>query len=446
MSTQYLSFGSIAELHNNNLITTSPLGELSNKARTYAKDPGVFSGTTGSSPTVLYNFYALENGVEVKMPDNIAEVEVNLSNWLYNQSKIGNINDNRNNTLSQLQTNFSSNIEITDVGEMVTDNQLWLPSFVQGKHLVGGEEHDFIIWYAEEYFRTQYPHVSFTIVHPIPLDEIDTLMTMNYQQIAERFARETPDIVQHRTNLATSGSAWPFTEREVIGFEILDHINTGQKSLGYWTYLSWGNGADSEDLLFEQIQTEILANSQYSRAEWEEKIPDLFNPLEFYVIPNYDRKGLINMTNGASQYSPIIDYETMRNLVDHYLTPHVTEEHLIESFQVVPWLYKSLTTGIMSKINNREGRKKFYDLFPDYSLISSHDSDFGQLTYDTTNMIINMEGTFAAAERLTNISVPPVGVTRIERFDALWASKSIGNVRFLVLTKHQMIKDNLLDD
>lgn len=446
MSTQYLSFGSIAELHNNNLITTSPLGELSNKARTYAKDPGVFSTTDGASATVLYNFHSVKDGVEIKMPDDLALVEVNLSNWLYAQAKDGNITDSRSNTLSQLNLNFTNNISIDEVGEMVTNNQLWLPSFVRGKHLVSGEEQDFIIWYAEEYFRTQYPHVGFTIIHPIPLEEIDTLMTMNFQQIDNRFARETPDVIQHRTNLATNGSAWPYTKREVIQFDILDAINTSSKSIGFWRFLSWGNGEEAEDRLFEQIQNEILANSTYSREEWEEKIPDLFNPLEFYIVPNYERKGLLNKTNNASQYSPIVDYETIRDHSDHYLLSHLTETHFIESFQVIPWLYKSLSTGVIAKLNNREGRKKFTNLYPDYSLISSHDSDFDLLSYVTSNMIINMEGLLAAGETMSTITIPPVGITRVERFGKLWASRRINNVRFLVLTRYQMIEDGRVND
>lgn len=445
MSIQYLSFSSIAELHNNDLLTTSPIGELSNKARTYAKDPGVFSITSGTSPTILFNFRSTEGGQDIQLPEELAVIQINVCNWIYGQAKIGNVNDNRGSTLTLLRTQFTNNIEITNIGEMVTNNRVWLPSFIEGKLFVDSEEHHFTIWMAEEYFRSQYPYVTFTIVHPIPLEEFDTLMEMNYQQIQERFYQETPDIIERRTKQLTNQAEWPYTERKVIDFDILDLLNKPNRNIGYWRYVEWGNGEDAEDQLFEQMQDEILANSKYPREDWEEKIPDLFNPLEFYMLPEYGRKGLINKVNNTSQYSPIGDIETQNNLMDFYIRPHMPEEHVIKSFQTVPWLFKSMLTGVVSKVNNREGRRKFHELYPDYSLIPSMDSDFGQMSANTGEMIRNMSSVLAAGESTTDISIPPMGIIRVERLGKMWVSRRINNVRFLVMTRYQMIQDGLVD-
>jgi hypothetical protein len=442
----YLSFGSLSPLYNNNKESASPIGELSNKARTYARDPAVFANTDAASVTELFNFLSQRDNADIMMPTELALVQVNIGDWLYAQAKQGNVTDSRPGTLALLQKTFTNNIEISDIGEMVTNNAVYFPSFIHGYHLVGAEKHEFYLWFSDAYFLDQYPKVSFTIVHPLPLEEMDSLMSMNYQQIEKRLALETPDVIEDRTHVLTNQAAWPYTERKVIGFQILDLINDPNYNMGFWRYVAWGNSADAEDQLFEQIQKEILSKSQYDRSQWEEKIPDLFNPLEWYVIPSFDRYGLLNKTNGAKNFSPVADVETQRVLVDKYLTPNMTNDHVIKSMQVVPFLYKSLSCSFVCKLNNREGMEKITALFPDYSLIESTDPDFDMMNSSTMEFIEQMENLLAAAEVVTPTSLPPTGITRVERFGQVYVARRIGKVKVLVLTKWQMLQDNVVSE
>lgn len=444
--TMFLSFGSISPLYNNNPENAAPMGELSNKSRSYQKDPGTFTRTDAATVTELVNFLSLKDDVEIKMPSDIALVQINISDWLYAQAKLGNITSSRPNTLALLQANFSNNIEITDVGEMVTDNTIWLPSFVQGAHLVGGERQEFYLWFADAYFQDQFPRVKFTAVHPLPLDEMDFLMEANYNQIEKRLKLETPKVIEDRLKTLNNDSAWPYTDRDVLEFQIMDLINTPSYNVGSWTYIWWGNGKDAEDQLFDQLQQEILDHSIYGRDRWEEKIPDLFNPLEWYVIPSFDRYGLLNKANGAKQFSPITDRETMMVLVDKYLTPNMTSDHVIKSMQMVPFMYKSLNCAFVAKLNNRAGMEKITALFPDYSMISPLDPDFGLMSDVTMEFVRQMENLLAAAEVVTPISLPPQGITRIERFGKVYVARRIGKVKILVMTRWQMLQDGVVSN
>ena len=444
MSVVYLSFGSIAALHNNAQLAKSVIGELSNKSKTYAKDPGVYTLPTVRSDTVLYNFSSQRDATNILLPQALAEVQISICNWLYDQAKLGNITSSRPNTLALLKATFTNNITIDDIGEMVTNNTYWMPSFVEGTHKVGADYHKFFVWLADAYFQEQYPKVVFTIVHPIPLSEIDTLMTMNFQQIETRFRKETPDIIEARTHAATQDAAWPYTERKIIPFDIVDLINTPNVNPGYWTYLRWGNDKDAEDQLFEQIQNEILAASQYPRARWEEKIPDLFNPLEYYSLPHFNRLGLKNRTDGASQYSPIADRQNIDVLSNKYLVPNMTQAHVIKSMQIVPFLYKSLHCAMVGKVNIRPGMEKITSQYPDYSLVPSTDVQFGQMNEATTEFIRQMENLLAAAEVVTPVSLLPTGISRVDRFGKAWVSCRSGGVKFLALTRWQMVQDNVV--
>lgn len=448
MSTSYLSFASLSKLHNNSLQVTSPIGELSNKASSYAKDPGKFSlAVNVPSATELVNFLAMQDDQEIVMPQNLAEVQINISNWLYDQALQDKITDSRTTCLALLVATFTNDIIIEDVGEMVTNNAIWLPSFVKGYHLVGEEQHGFYMWMADAYFLIQYPDVKFTVIHPLPLgNNFDSLMNMNYQQIDERFKLETPAVVAQRERVATNNFAWPGTERNIYEFQILDLINTGKYNVGSWVVWSWGNGADAEDKLFDQMQKEILDSSQFGRDKWEEKIPDLFNPLEFYVIPRFDKQGIVNRTNGASTYSPIVDGETMMDIANVYLAPSMPADHLIKSAQTITFLYKSLQALFVSKVNNREGFKKISAIVPKYQLISSLDPDFGSMDEEAMEFVRQMENLFAAAETVTPFSLLPIGITRITRLDKVCVAKRVGKVKYVVFTRWQMVQDELVED
>ncbi|ASU03456.1 putative virion structural protein [Erwinia phage vB_EamM_RisingSun] len=445
MSTSYLSFGSIAKLHNNSNLVTSPMGELSTKARTYTKDPGVFS-ITGSSETILYNFLAEKDNSPIVMPQDLAEKQITIANWLYDQANKGNLTASSVNCLNQLKQQFTNNIEILEVGDMVTNSTIFFPSFIRGNHKVNGEDQSFYLWFANEYFLKQYPRVSFTVCHPLPIEEMDTLMTMNYRQIAERLEKETPNVVEDRIDKLTNNEQHPASYRRVDGFSIVDLINTPNYNTGWWRTLVNGNGDDADDQLYQQIQDEILENSQYTREEWEEKIPDLFNPTEFYVIPYYDRLGVKNKVNGTSTLSPIVDYETVRDHVDFYLTPNMSADHVIKSLQSVAFLYKSFQCAFVGKLNNRPENTKLSQLYPDYQLIPSDDPDFDIMSGATMTFIKEMENLISAAETTTPNNLTPAGITRVTRFNKLWVSRRVGKVRFVVMTRWQMLQDGRIKE
>lgn len=448
MSTSYLSFATITKLYNNNLQAVSPIGETSNKALSYARDPGEFSlAVSTPSAAKLINFLSVTDNQEIVMPQALAEVQIGIANWLYGQALNGNITGSRANCLQLLKTQFSTGIIIEEVGEMATNNAIYLPSFVRGYHIVGTEQQEFYMWMADAYFRLQYPHVKFTVIHPLPLENkgMDFLMNANYQEIAARLALETPVVVAKREAAATDDYAWPGTERNPIEFQILDLINTGKFNVGTWVIWSWGNGADAEDQLYEQIQNEILENSSFPRSRWEEKIPDLFNPLEFYILPEFGRIGIVDRINAASTYSPITDRETMMDLADAYLGPFMPADHLIKSAQAVPLMYKSLNALFVAKTNNREGMKKITAIVPDYQLIPSKEPEFDELSQGTMDFVMGIENLMAAAETVTPISLLPPGISRIERLNKVCVTKRIGKVKYVAFTKWQMIQDGLVE-
>lgn len=448
MTTTYLSFASIAKLHNNQNATVSPIGELSLNSKTFEKDPAVYS-VTGSSEIVLYNFLSRNDSATITLSQALAERQIQIADWLYQQALAGNITDSSTATLNALKATFTDAIEFEDVGEMATNNSIYLPSVVRGFHVVTTtvnnvtttDKQEFYLWFADSYFNVQYTHATYGIVHPVPLTEIDSLYEMNYQQLEARLALETPDVIVDRETAITDGAA--YTSRKVSKFAILDLINTPNSVFGFWRILT--NGNYNEDDALDQTRTEILANSKYTEAQWGEKIPDLFNPNEYYVIPRYDRLGLVNKTNNTSGLSPIVDFETELDFVNVYLTPNMSSDHVIKSTQSVPMEYKSFQATVTAKANNRTGFLKIYDSYPDYSLIPSTDSDYGLISASTRGFIETLSLLVSAAEVTTEFSIPKPGTALVKRFDKLWVTAKVNGMRFMVMIRSQMVDDGLVE-
>lgn len=444
MTTTFLSFASIAKLHNNQLNSVSPIGELTNRARTFEKDPGVFA-IDGTTDVVLYNFLSTKDGTPTDLPQTLAERQINIADWLYQQALAGNLNDNRFDCLNMLKTVFTNGVVFESVGEMVTNNAVWLPSVVRGYHLVvdadgNTDEQEFYLWFADAYFQEQYPNATYRVRHPVPLSDIDSLYEMNYQQLANRLDEETQDVINERERELTGDA--PITEKVVLGFNVYDLINTPSFVKAYWAVLV--NGNYNEDVAMEKLRNEILANSKYTEEQWGEKIPDIFNPNEVYGIVRFDRLGLLNRTDNSSTLSPIVDQDTSMIYVDQYLTPNMSSEHVIKFTQHIPALYKSMQYSMTPKVNNREGYLRMSDIIPDYQLIPSQDADFGRMDIKTRRYILQMENLLAAAEIVTEFSIPPAGVTTVVRFGKLWVTRKIENVKYMILTKYQMDLDGIV--
>lgn len=445
MTTVYLSFADIPKLHDKGSV--SPIGELSLKAKSYEIDPATYT-KSGVAEVVLYNFFSTKDNTQTQLPQTLAEKQIDIANWLYQQALAGKLTDNKFDCQALLTATFTSGVEFEAVGDMVTNDSIWLPSVVRGYHLVQTDPNDatkidkqqFYLWFSDAHFLDQYLRSTYGIVHPVPLTEIDALYEMTYVQLQARLETETPDVVNERETQVSDGS--PYTQRSVLGYNVYDLINVPSKVKCYWRILTRGNYV--EDAVMEQIRQEILANSKYTEAQWGEKIPDLFNPNEMYGIIRFDRLGLKNKTNNTSTLSPIVDVETEMMFVNKYLTPFMSADHVIKSTQSIPSLYKSMQYTMTAKTNNRNGYQKMTDFLPDYQLLSSQDSDFGKISLATRQFLLQIENLLAAAETVTEFSIPPTGITTVVRFDKLWVTKKINEVKYMVLTRYQMVEDGVI--
>ncbi|UVD32178.1 hypothetical protein [Vibrio phage phiKT1028] len=443
MLVNFLSFGSIPELHDRHPLVTSPIGEPTGSELTFSKDPNHYPSKDGT--TILINFYSRDSEeVEVFIDQAMIDRQNEISVWLLDQGKRGNLTADASSCLQQLRATFTLDIEIVSVGEMVTNGAIYLPSFVEMKFTTEEDVVTARIWYATGYFTAEYPFREILVALPLPPEDMDYLINHNHLEIQERLMKETPDIIQERINDLTGDQKYPYTARKPVKFEFIDTTN-GQTVPIYFTAIIYGNASDVDEQLYETIKEEILKNSNFDETTWEPHLPDLFNPLEFTCVPYWNTVGMINETKAASSFSPIGDFEQMLELPTKYC-PTINSQDLIKSLQTVPFMYNNTLVAFVAKTKNYGGKIKIREIYPDYQILSADDYDNGRLELDTFYFIRQMEGLLAAGEIVKPDGIPPAGVKRLERNGILYVTKRIGKVNYLCPTYWQMVQDGVINE
>jgi hypothetical protein len=228
-----------------------------------------------------------------------------------------------------------------------------------------------------------------------------------------------------------------------MSFDIYDVVNTPNFNKGHWTIIYYGNPTDAEEETYEKIKECILNNSKHTEDEWAEIIPDLFNPLEFAVVPFWNELGLINETVVGSTYSPIFTFKDGDELPNKYCTLW-GEAAVIESLQIVPHLYKSAKMGFVGKPKNHGDRTKITQIYPDYQLIPSTDSQAGMMSKETTKFIMDLEEMLAAGEVVTPDGMPPKGIQRVMKDGKLYITRRSSKSKITMITRYQFVKDGVI--
>uniref|UniRef100_A0AAU8L0R3 Virion structural protein n=1 Tax=Pantoea phage Survivor TaxID=3232176 RepID=A0AAU8L0R3_9CAUD len=424
--------------------STSPIGELTNKSISYSKEPDFYF--KDGKPVGLVGFRGVsDTSMYEQIPKTHYEPIIEMMAWLFEQAKAKKTTDSPQGCLQLLKANYTTGWEWKAVNQMVTNNDIWMPSSINFTYAAGGVVHEFKIWFANDFFAVEFPYREIYVVHPIPIDDIDFLADSNYKQVRDRLNAETTDKIQDRVDkvLGGKGTYQPPTERIVMGFDIYDLINVPQKNMGFWTIIYYGNPNDAEEETYEAIKKCILDHSKYPEDKWADVIPDLFNPLEFAVVPYWNELGLVNETVAGSTYTPIFTYKDGTVLPLKYCALWGNDA-VIESLQIVPHLYKSAKMGFVGKPKNHNALHHINQVFPDYQLIPSTDSQAGMMSKDTAKFIFDLEEMLAAGEVVTPNGMPPKGIQRVMRDGKLYITRRSSKVKITMITRYQFVKDGVI--
>lgn len=448
-------FVSYGNLTNNQLNAVSPVGELSLRSSTFAKDRQHFYTTTNTVPssTVEVTVFSCKNtaGVSQQVEGVLADLMRDIGRWSYLHAINGDFDGISDTYRTQFLAAYAASVESATVGMMSTDGTIWLPTYVTffvRPEVVyddglpeDAEQFRIRLWFSDTAFKQQYDEYDLAFIPPV--EDLDSLFGSPYQ-VAEQLGLRTPPELTQLIQEASDNK--PYTVVRSMNFKYHYKNNPQQTANAYWTFVIWSDYGDNVDTLKRDLAEWILDNSTHTREEWSEIFPDIFTSTEVIITPLWNQIAVPNLTLDYAMYSPTILMEEAALLVQGtaagtgYTEPHVAAN---ASFLSMP--YKSIACLAVGGPENRDDKFRLFDFVPDYLAVPPSSIDFDRMSESTRFWAMKIYSMMATAETMGEFTDVPAGMSRLKRTNAsgkeiLYLVSTINDVQYLVVSRFSLNK------
>lgn len=444
------AFVSYGALTNNAYGVTSPIGELSLRSGTFAKDRAHFIGATDTSPQTsaeLTIFSSkLEDGTPTDAPAELSALLVEIGAWAYKQAVDGVFTSSTDSFRDIFEAQFGAKTNDLNVGIMVTNGTIWMPSyitfFLDSEEVftnpvpAGFENARSRLWFSDAAFKQQYDEYNIAFVAPVA--ELDDLFQYPLQVVnllAERTPAETTELVAQ-----VAGNS-PYTILTSRNFKYYHLGNPLEQTDAYWTFVIWSEYGNNLDTMKIDLAAWILANSTHTREEWIQIFPDIFATTEFIITPLWNQYAIPNLTLEQALYSPTVKLEDARTFMRATAAgTGYTNQHVDDHMTFLSMPFKSLACICIGGPENRDEKYHLYDVRTDFIDVPTSSLDFDRQSEETRNWAMKMFAMLNVAESMSETTDMPAGMYRLKRLNAdneeiLYVAASIYDVQYLVTAK-----------
>lgn len=451
-------FVTIGPLANNLRHEVAALGELSLNSATYAKDRAIYSTTTTTNnPTgldvVVFSSRTLDNP-HYDVPAPYVALLTEVARWSHGKATSGVLTNDSEIYRQQFNADFDGRCSDVVVGQMVSENGIWLPESVSfyimpstlGATFTADELEDLErsrikLWFADEAFSTQYDEFAIEFIAPVATDRLDDFFLVSdlvEQKVAERTVPELMNIIHN----VKAGN--PETKIRTISFNYHDPLDRNYRLPTNWTFVIYGAAGDNIDSIKDGLSRWILENSTHTREEWAQIFPDIFTSTEFILTPLWNQFAVPNMTLTTGLYSPTVNHSKASIIARRTSTGlSYTDEHVNKVLTSIGFPYKSLALLVVGGPENRDEVDRFEEQWPDYVSSPTSSTDFNRMQLATQNWVRLINDMLLVAEEMTQFSELPQNMTRLFRTNAqnesmMYVVANYENVQYLVLSRQSM--------
>lgn len=377
-----LAFCSFDSFINNDVNVTNTVGELSNYAATYEKDVPSYP----SGPTTLHQF-RMEDIAPAEEPLISTVMEAVASEMPGLETAYVGGGDLELLTDSAL----SVNIIVRSVGGAVlnpADGEMY-PEWIDITYTGEAGTWDIKIWLVDTSFRSQYTFCEITVVPPIPLVNIDSIIN-NFPQAQSLIT--SLSAVDLMDNMNAQIEPLSYTKASALELRIFNPSTPSIFYDGTWMYVLNGN----VDLVTEvevsaAIADQILGASDYNLNEWLPYIPGFEPYNKYFIVPTWNNVSLDNPSLSSPILSPTISQGNFNGIINTYFPDETDVPGASVALQYSVSLFKSTGFFALADISNPEGRLKWKDKFPDWMVIDVNNIVLSQLQVTTRAAIQNLD-------------------------------------------------------
>ncbi|ARV77341.1 virion structural protein [Pseudomonas phage Noxifer] len=425
-------FFTFAGLFNNQLDQVAPFGELSEDAKSYAKDKLTYTNGQVSAETSLVVFHTVKDNVRIPAPVTVSNTALTIGAFLISRARSGQIPVDAYILRQQLNAEFASLATDFQTGAILTGDSLRMPEWISYKDSSAGlGDNTVTVWLSDTSFSNQYDEFDIEVVPPIlPLDDFfkDPLVVKGL--IADY------DLVEKTDEAQAKKGKYPFTQIKTLRYDYNNPVVPTDLTPTYWIVLIYGQAGNNPDLIREAIVKEVLDKSTHTRDEWAVILPDLFRTTEFIFTPFWNQYSVPNHEFQGGIYSPTVNPREVLPVIKRTARgTGYTDVYVEGRYEISQNIYKSLAFGVVGNPDNRDGLTQFSDKFPDYMVVSNDNDDADRMSATTVEWSALFSRLLVAAEEMTMYTAVPQGLSRVQRDGIVYASGYYKNVNYLVASK-----------
>jgi hypothetical protein len=423
------SFCNILAFASNEPGVVSPIGELTTYAKTFTRDLSSLHHSTIDGFD-LFVFSSDSNSVAVTMDQTVADRAIALVDCAVRGTlaHVGEIfhDEALQSLMTFAETNGIFNVQI---GHMVNANSWWVPEWISFSSTTIAGENIHKVWLGLEAFKVQYTDYKIVVIPPF--ENLD--LFFNPGSIVENQVKAiTPSQMMEQADVAKAGN--PETMLRTDPYEYRDPINTSRRFDVYWTVVIYGQAGNDPDLIRDELVNYILANSTHTRAQWALLFPDIFKRTEFIFAPFWDQYAAEQRVFSHGVYSPILEVGSIVPWMKEH-APEYAPLHVENNTTVMSWPYRSLQVASIGHVENKDGRVRISNHYPDFISVGTESTDFNRMSVETQTWAMMMMELIILAENLNDATDMPRGTFRIERLGKTYVGKTHNRVLFLVAPK-----------
>jgi hypothetical protein len=424
------SFCNVLAFASNEPGVVSPIGELTTLAKTFTKELGIYHHSTIDSYDLL-NFSSVTDGVKkavsqtnvdqaIGLVDEVVRKTLGTSGELFYDEVLAAVQ-------AKAETLTASTVAM---GRMVNAGAWWVPEWISWTDAnAGAGDNTHKVWLSLSAFSLQFTDYEIVVVPPF--DNLDDFFNPG-SLVESRVKAITPTQMMERMEAAKAG--FPETVSRADAYEYHDPVNTSRHFDVYWSVLVYGPAGNDPDVIRDRLVDYILAHSTHARDEWALIFPDIFKRTEFVFAPLWDQFAAEQSVFKQGVYSPIIDNAKPVSWLNTHAYGY-SADHIASNAQLMGFPLRSVQIAVIGHIENRDGKVKISQHYPDFINVGTESTDFGRMTVETQAWAQVMMSLMALAETMDASTDMPTGTYRIVRGTKTYVAKSYNRVLLLVLAK-----------
>jgi len=430
-----LGFLSLQEYWNNAPGATAPFGELSPTARTYEKNTSEYPHVDDPK-TVFYLFkHVDERDVPLAIEDDVLNVVWDVLNWVAHEVRNNKVTSNKEDFHSAITTRFNSLRYQFKTGEHEVQDGVYAPSFVQWED---PDKNVYSVWLSNVAFMGQYQGGE---AQPIPLMSTPDVWFTAKANVQAELAKVTPAIIfEQGRDLEVRDDGTPVRSTSYTSISIRWYQRgDAEKTLDVeFSLIVYGVAKDNPRDIKLALRKYLLDNSNYAESEWMAVFPEIFNPVEFTLVPLWDSEAFAPSDN-TGVFNPIVKMGDGVRLMD-WIAVDYDKEHVKEYIEVVPTTYASISMLSCGNEENADARFSLRDEYPRYFLADDQSTDWGRIPPTTQDFIDKVNHLLYYARRVDAGTPLPNDVYRMYRNGNMYVAGKVNGQTMMIVSRMSYLK------